>query len=86
MKALFTGLAFYQIPRKSQEESAEQDSLRLSPLTAGIVQGKGRIAHINKKADFSTLQIHFPDSKLKGAQVGASIAINGTCLTVRLFI
>lgn len=50
--------------------------------TAGIVQGKGRIASVDSKKEFSTLRIQFPDQRLEGAQIGGSIAINGTCLTV----
>lgn len=52
--------------------------------SAGIVQGKGKIAKVERRSDFSTLHIQFPSQHLHGAKVGASIAINGTCLTVSL--
>ena len=54
-------------------------------LHSGIVQGKAEISHINRKSDFSSLKVKFPDGRLNGAQIGASVAINGTCLTVSLF-
>ena len=63
----------------------ETKGLRRMP-TAGIVQGKGKVARVDSKNKFSTIFIQFPDNKLSGAEVGASIAINGTCLTVRLLL
>jgi len=56
--------------------------LHVRALFTGIVQGKGRISKVNQKAGFSSIEIEFPDQKIRGAQVGASVAINGTCLTV----
>ena len=55
-------------------------------LHSGIVQGKAEISHINRKSDFSSLKVKFPDGRLNGAQIGASVAINGTCLTVSSFV
>ena len=51
-------------------------------MGAGIVQGKAEVAHVDKKAEFSSVKISFPEGRLTGAQIGASVAINGTCLTV----
>lgn len=48
----------------------------------GIVQGKGHIKHVNKQHEFSSFHIEFPSGKTDGIQTGASVAINGTCLTV----
>ena len=31
----------------------------------------------------ATVRLQFPPARLQGIQVGASVAINGTCLTVR---
>ena len=53
-------------------------------LLAGIVQGQGQVAAVDSKDDFSSIRIRFPPGKLDGVQVGASVAVNGTCLTVRL--
>ena len=52
-------------------------------VLAGIVQGKGTVAEVQRKADFSSIKVAFPEGRLLGAQIGASVAINGTCLTVR---
>ncbi|GAB4820049.1 hypothetical protein N2152v2_007095 [Parachlorella kessleri] len=48
----------------------------------GIVQGKGRIQRVQRKSEFCTFDIEFPSGRLADVQVGGSIAINGTCLTV----
>lgn len=48
----------------------------------GIVQGKAKVADIDKKTDFSSVQIEFPTGATTGVKLGASVAINGTCLTV----
>lgn len=53
-------------------------------LHAGIVQGQGQVEAVDSKDDFSSIRIRFPPGKLDGVQVGASVAVNGTCLTVRL--
>lgn len=53
-------------------------------MFTGIVQGKAQIVEINAhSADkFLSLNVVFPEDKLKDISTGASIAINGTCLTV----
>ena len=53
-------------------------------LHAGIVQGQGQVEAVDSKDDFSSIRIRFPPGKLDGVHVGASVAVNGTCLTVRL--
>lgn len=55
---------------------------RIRCLFTGIVQGKGTIQQIVKRHDFSSIQIAFPEGKTDAIQIGASVAINGTCLTV----
>lgn len=55
-------------------------------LHAGIVQGQGQVETVDSKDDFSSIRIRFPPGKLDGVQVGASVAINGTCLTVCLLL
>jgi len=57
-------------------------SLHIRALFTGIVQGKAKVSKVNQQIEFSSLQIEFPDQKIRGAQIGASVAINGTCLTV----
>ena len=49
----------------------------------GIVQGKAAIAAVDRRAaGAATLRIAFPAGALAGVAIGASVAINGTCLTV----
>jgi len=60
-------------------------------LFTGIVQGMAEVTKIEKKKgtsawsefdEFQTMTIKFPPGKVDGVSIGASIAINGTCLTV----
>lgn len=56
--------------------------LKITSLFTGIVQGKGQVQHVTKQNDFSSIQILFPAGKTDAIETGASVAINGTCLTV----
>lgn len=51
-------------------------------MFTGIVQRKAKILSIDKKAKLHTLEVELPHSAQAGLVVGASIANNGTCLTV----
>ncbi|WP_250657895.1 riboflavin synthase subunit alpha [Alkalimarinus coralli] len=51
-------------------------------MFTGIVQGTAIVKSIDQKKDLSRLGIEFPASSLEKVAHGASIAINGTCLTV----
>lgn len=48
----------------------------------GIVQGKGHVKQVQKQNEFSSIKIQFPPGKTAAIEIGASVAINGTCLTV----
>lgn len=50
--------------------------------TTGIVQGKAQVVQLQHKDSFRSIRIRFPDGAMTGIQIGASVAINGTCLTV----
>ena len=54
-------------------------------MFTGIVQGIAHIASIETGENFKTLTIKFPTGTLNHLKKGASIAINGTCLTVTHF-
>lgn len=54
-------------------------------MFTGIVQARLPVSKIERKADFATLIFDFPPVMAGGLQNGASVAINGTCLTVREF-
>ena len=51
-------------------------------MFTGIVQGVATIAEVIKAPGLNTLVVRFPEAKVQGVTIGASVAINGTCLTV----
>ena len=46
------------------------------------MQGKAKVTSFDKKPGFATLRALFPPGSVAGIAVGASVAVNGTCLTV----
>lgn len=54
-------------------------------MFTGIVQGTATVKNIVEKKDLSRIGIEFPNDALNKVSQGASIAINGTCLTVSEF-
>lgn len=54
-------------------------------MFTGIVQGTALVKSIEKKDLLSRIVIEFPENALANVTHGASIAINGTCLTVSAF-
>ncbi|XKH00484.1 riboflavin synthase subunit alpha [Marinobacter nauticus] len=51
-------------------------------MFTGIVQGVAEIDHITEAPGLKTLAIRFPEGTVEHVTTGASVAINGTCLTV----
>jgi riboflavin synthase len=52
-------------------------------LFTGLVQGKARVeAFETLDGEFARLTLGFPSGTLDGIRIGASVAVNGTCLTV----
>lgn len=51
-------------------------------MFTGIVQGMARLEHLESKTNLSTFGINLPAAAREGLQVGASVAMNGVCLTV----
>ena len=51
-------------------------------MFTGIVQGVAEVAHLEAKHNLTTLGLALPMETRQGLQVGASVAINGVCLTV----
>ena len=51
-------------------------------MFTGIVQGMAVVQEVSRKENFSEVAVRFPEGRLEGIRVGASVAINGTCLTV----
>lgn len=52
-------------------------------MFSGIVQTTLQIQDIVKKEDFATFIYRFPKEMAEGLKLGASVAQNGVCLTVR---
>ncbi len=52
-------------------------------MFTGIVQTRLPIHHVERKADFATFVLKFDDQLRAGLEIGASVALNGTCLTAR---
>jgi riboflavin synthase len=53
-------------------------------MYTGIVQGLGRIAGVDDQPGLRRLKVHMP-GLVDSLALGASVAINGTCLTVTSF-
>ena len=51
-------------------------------MFTGIVQRKAKILDVVKQAQLRTLEVELPQNAQQGLNIGASIANNGTCLTV----
>jgi len=51
-------------------------------MFTGIVQSAIKIDEIEKKSGLWTLSLTLPENMIAGLNIGASIALNGTCLTV----
>lgn len=52
-------------------------------MFTGIVQKRLPVADIQRKEEFASYVFEFSEELIQGLQIGASVAINGTCLTVR---
>ena len=51
-------------------------------MFTGIVQGLGEVTHIEDRGGIRHLQVRLPSGRDQGLETGASVAINGVCLTV----
>jgi riboflavin synthase len=51
-------------------------------MFTGIVQGLARVAQITDRSGLRTLRLSFPSGFEAGLQIGASVAVDGACLTV----
>jgi riboflavin synthase len=54
-------------------------------MFTGIVQGKARVVELQRHPQFMQLSLELPPECADQLQQGASIAVNGTCLTVTGF-
>ncbi|MBI3285694.1 MAG: riboflavin synthase subunit alpha [Burkholderiales bacterium] len=51
-------------------------------MFTGIVQGIARIASIHDRPGLRTYRLEFPPGFCQGLEIGASVAVDGVCLTV----
>lgn len=51
-------------------------------MFTGIVKGRGQVRRIEDKENFRSLELLLPEGSRSGVEVGASIAVDGVCLTV----
>ena len=49
-----------------------------------LYRGQAQVRDVQHKGESSRVCLQFPEQRLQGIQVGASVAINGTCLTVSI--
>lgn len=55
-------------------------------MFTGIVQGTATVRRLQAQAGLSTIELAFPPGFATGLEIGASVAVDGVCLTVtRLF-
>lgn len=55
-------------------------------MFTGIVQGTGKIVSVNDHDGLRTFHIEFPQGFADGVEIGASVSIDGVCLTVTKII
>ncbi len=53
-------------------------------MFSGIIQSTGRVSDIDSSSKGTTLTIHAPE-RISGLSIGASVAVDGVCLTVTAF-
>lgn len=51
-------------------------------MFTGIVQGVATVESISAAPGLNSFAIRFPEEQVQGVTIGASVALNGTCLTV----
>jgi riboflavin synthase len=61
---------------------ARSSLLRITSLFTGIVQGKATVKAVERRQDSCSFDLTFPTGATESIKIGASVAINGTCLTV----
>lgn len=51
-------------------------------MFTGIVKGRASVCGIERRAGLYTIELAFPEGFDEGLEIGASVAVNGVCLTV----
>lgn len=82
------GISFRSIVRNPSvrtrlSEKKQANGTRVRCLFTGIVQGKGKVSKVETRGNsFRSLEVDLPKGTCLDIEIGASVAINGTCLTV----
>ena len=50
-------------------------------MYTGLIQGRGRVSAVVPQPQGLRLQVQFPPSLMRGLQLGASVAVDGVCLS-----
>lgn len=80
--AAVSGRCQHVRPFTAQQPAKRRVPLHVCNMFTGIVQGTATISDVVSKQNFSQVRITFPSGRTEGIKIGASVAINGTCLTV----
>ena len=51
-------------------------------MFTGIIEGIATLQSTNKLEGYADWEVEFPDGALNGIEIGASISLEGVCLTV----
>ena len=62
--------------------SASRLRVKLLPMFTGIVQGIAQVHRIEDRAGLRSFELDFPPAFDEGLAIGASVAVDGVCLTV----
>jgi riboflavin synthase len=54
-------------------------------MFTGIVKGKARVESVTDLPNFRTISVELPPGQEQGIEIGASISVDGVCLTVVAF-
>lgn len=54
-------------------------------MFTGIVQGLATITSLKTADNFMKIELEFPEANSQNFQIGASVGLNGTCLTITSF-
>ena len=65
----------------AQGRPAQTGAGKLPAMFTGIVQGVARVEHLAERPGLRTLRLRWPPGFGAGLAVGASVAVDGTCLT-----
>lgn len=69
-------------PHRTSHPRGRRGALLVRNMFTGIVQGTAEVVSVETLPGLSQIQVKLPPGKAQNIQIGASVSINGTCLTV----